>query len=237
MISSTGVFIIHRSSFIIQLRMAKVIIFGVMDTAELAHFYLTHDSEHEVIAFTVSREYMSETQFRGLPLVAFEDVETVYSPQEYKFFAPMTGRGMNKNRERIYLEAKAKGYEFISYISSKATLFGNEIGENCFILEDNTIQPFTTIGNNVVLWSGNHIGHHGQIKDHVFFTSHVVMSGHCVIEPYCFFGVNSTIRDFLHIATGTLVGMASAIYKDTEEWGLYLGNPAKKLPKPSYEAY
>lgn len=217
--------------------MAKIIIFGVMDTAELAHFYLTHDSEHEVAGFTVSREYMTGSEFQGLPLVAFEDVETAFSPQQYKFFAPMTGRNMNRNRERIYLEAKAKGYEFISYVSSKATLFGNQIGENCFILEDNTIQPFTTIGNNVVLWSGNHIGHHGQIKDHVFFTSHVVMSGHCVIEPYCFFGVNSTIRDFLHIAQGTLVGMASAIYKDTDEWGLYLGNPAKKLPKPSYEAY
>jgi sugar O-acyltransferase (sialic acid O-acetyltransferase NeuD family) len=149
----------------------------------------------------------------------------------------MTGRGMNKNRERIYLEAKAKGYEFISYVSSKATTFGNEIGENCFILEDNTIQPFTTIGNNVVLWSGNHIGHHGQIKDHVFFTSHVVMSGHCVIEPYCFFGVNSTIRDYLTIAEGTLVGMASAITKSTEAWGVYVGNPAEKRAIPSYKAY
>jgi sugar O-acyltransferase (sialic acid O-acetyltransferase NeuD family) len=217
--------------------MAKIVIFGVMDTAELAHFYLTHDSEHEVAAFTVSREYMNGSEFRGLPLVAFEEVETLFPPQEYKFFAPMTGRGMNRNRERIYLEAKAKGYEFISYISSKATTFGNEIGENCFILEDNTIQPFTKIGNNVVLWSGNHIGHHGEIRDHVFFTSHVVMSGHCVIEPYCFFGVNSTIRDFLNIATGTLVGMASAIYKDTDPWGVYIGNPAKKLPKPSHETY
>ena len=218
--------------------MAKVIIFGVMDTAELAHFYLTHDSEHEVAAFTVSREYVSATEFRGLPVVAFEDVETAFPPQEYQFFAPMTGRNMNRNRERIYLEAKAKGYQFISYVSSKATLFGNEIGENCFILEDNTIQPFTTIGNNVVLWSGNHIGHHGQIKDHVFFTSHVVLSGHCVIEPYCFFGVNSTIRDFLHLGEGTLVGMAAAVTRDTDAWGVYVGNPAlKKGTRPSYEVY
>ncbi|WP_461049100.1 acetyltransferase [Spirosoma arcticum] len=218
--------------------MAKIIIFGVMDTAELAHFYLTHDSEHEVAAFTVNREYVTEAEFRGLPLVAFEDVETLFSPQEYKFFAPMTGRNMNRNRERIYNEAKAKGYEFISYVSSKATLFGNKIGENCFILEDNTIQPFTTIGNNVVLWSGNHIGHHGQIKDHVFFTSHVVMSGHCVIDSYCFFGVNSTIRDYLYLAEGTLVGMAAAVTRDTEAWGVYVGNPAiKKGTRPSYEVY
>ncbi|GGN00759.1 hypothetical protein GCM10010967_38820 [Dyadobacter beijingensis] len=218
--------------------MAKIIVFGVLDTAELAHYYLTHDSEHEVVAFTVNRQYIEQDNFHGLPVVAFEDVETLFPPSEYKFFAPMTGRNMNRNREAIYNHAKAKGYQFISYISSRATLFNNEIGENCFILEDNTIQPFTTIGNNVVLWSGNHIGHHGQIKDHVFFTSHVVLSGHCVVESYSFFGVNATIRDYTTIAQGTLVGMASAIMKETEEWGVYVGNPAKKVPgKLSYEAY
>ncbi|MGG7661321.1 acetyltransferase [Dyadobacter sp. BHUBP1] len=218
--------------------MAKVIVFGVLDTAELAHYYLTHDSDHEVVAFTVNRQYIEHDNFHGLPVVAFEEVETIFPPSEYKFFAPMTGRNMNRNREAIYNHAKAKGYQFISYISSRATLFGNEIGENCFILEDNTIQPFTTIGNNVVLWSGNHIGHHGQIKDHVFFTSHVVLSGHCVVESYSFFGVNATIRDYTTIAQGTLVGMASAIMKETEEWGVYVGNPAKKVPgKLSYEAY
>ena len=217
--------------------MANVVIFGILDTAELAWYYLTHDSEHKVVAFCVDKAYLKELEFHGLPVVAFEDVEKIYPPAEFKFFAPMTARKMNKNRERVYLEAKAKGYELISYVSSKATTFSNPIGDNCFILEDNTIQPFTTIGNNVVLWSGNHIGHHGQIKDHVFFTSHVVLSGHCVIEPYCFFGVNATIRDYLHIAQGTLVGMAAAITKNTEEWGVYVGNPAEKKAIPSHKVY
>ena len=219
--------------------MAKVIIFGVLDTAELAHYYLENDSEHEVVAFSVNREYITDESFRGLPLVAFEDVETIFSPSEFSFFAPMTGRNMNRNREAVYNQIKAKGYQLISYISSYATILDRKvIGDNCFILEDNTIQPFTTVGNNVVMWSGNHIGHHGKIKDHVFFTSHVVMSGHCVIESYSFFGVNSTIRDYMTIAQGTLVGMASAITKDTEEWGIYVGNPAKKVPgKLSHEAY
>ena len=219
--------------------MAKVIIFGVLDTAELAHYYLQHDSEHDVAAFTVNREYIKDNNFHGLPVVAFEDVEKIFSPSEYSFFAPMTGRNMNRNREAVYNQAKQKGYSFISYISSHATIFDKTlVGENCFILEDNTIQPFTKIGNNVVMWSGNHIGHHGNINDHVFFTSHVVMSGHCEIGSYSFFGVNSTIRDYTNIAPGTLIGMASAITKDTEEWGIYIGNPAKKVPgKKSYEAY
>ena len=219
--------------------MAKVVIFGVLDTAELAHYYLQNDSDHEVVAFTVSKEYLKENTFKGLPVVPFEDLPSSYPPSEYQLFAPMTAKKMNQLREKIYLQGKKMGYSFISYISSKATLFDNEIGENCFILEDNTIQPFTTIGNNVVLWSGNHIGHHGIIKDHVFFTSQVVLSGHCVVESYCFFGVNATIRDYTHLKKGTLVAMGASITKqETEEWGVYVGNPAKKLDgKLSHEMY
>lgn len=219
--------------------MAKVIIFGVLDTAELAHFYLDTDSEHEIVAFTVSKEFMKVSEFLNLPVIPFEDIEKHYPPSDFYLFAPMTGKNMNQNRERIYLQGKSKGYSFITYVSSKATINNNSIGENCFILEDNTIQPFTSIGNNVVLWSGNHIGHHGQINDHVFFTSHVVMSGHCIIESNCFFGVNATIRDFTTVSKGTLLAMGACLTKQkTDEWGVYVGSPAKKLEgKLSYKMY
>ena len=219
--------------------MAKVVIFGIMDTAELAHWYLTNDSEHEVVAFTVHGKYRESDTFKNLPLVDFEKVELHYPPTEYMLFAPMTGKNMNQLRKAVYEEGKAKGYNYITYVSSDATVCGNVIGENCFILEDNTLQPFTKIGNNVVLWSGNHIGHHGEIKDHVFFTSHVVMSGHCTIESFCFIGVNATIRDYTRLGQGTLLAMgASLVSQETEEWGVYVGNPAKKLEnKLSHEVY
>ena len=209
--------------------MPQVVIFGIQDFASLAHFYLKEDSPHKVVAFSVTEKYMpSNATFEGLPIVPFEELEKLYPPKAYAFFAPMSHRKMNRLREVIYLQAEEKGYTFISYVSSKATVFSNvKIGRNCFILEDNTIQPFVSIGNNVVLWSGNHIGHHSVIRDHVMFTSHVVLSGHCVVEPYCFFGVNATLRDGLHFSEGTLVAMGACVTKDTEPWGVYTGVPAK----------
>jgi len=210
--------------------MARVIVFGLQDFASLAHFYLRHDSEHEVVAFSVTRDYLpAEPRFEGLPVVAFEEIERHYPPSEYRFFAPLSHRGMNRLRAKIFAQVKDKGYRCISYVSSRATLFpGTPIGENCFILEDNTIQPYTAIGNNVVLWSGNHIGHHSTIADHVLFTSHVVLSGHCRVDPYCFFGVNATLRDGLHIAEGSLIAMGACVTRSTEPWGVYKGNPARK---------
>ncbi len=176
--------------------MANVIVFGIGQWAELAHFYLTNDSPHDVVAFTVDRDYIEGSSYLGLPVVAFDEIERHFSPADFRMFIPISFKKMNHIRADRYFEAKAKGYELISYVSSRATTFpGFDCGDNCFILEDNTIQPFVRIGNNVVLWSGNHIGHGTVIKDHVMVTSQVVISGCCTIGEYSFLGVNATVRD------------------------------------------
>jgi sugar O-acyltransferase (sialic acid O-acetyltransferase NeuD family) len=202
--------------------MAKVVVFGTSQWAELAHFYLTHDSEHDVVAFTLDRDYIEAAEYKGLPVVAFDEIEKHFPPGEYKMFIPMSFKKMNHLRAEKYGEAKDRGYELISYVSSKASTFPDfKCGDNCFIFEDNTIQPFVEIGNNVIMWSGNHIGHHSTIKDHVMITSHVVISGCCTVEPFCFFGVNATVRDETTIARETLVGMGVTILKDTQEFEVY----------------
>lgn len=210
--------------------MAQVIIFGIKDLAELAQFYLNNDTEHKVMAFSVNKEFLPENKrFSGLPVIAFEEIEKEFSPAEYSFFAPMTHKGMNKEREKIYNEIKRKGYDLINYISSKATIFDNLIlGDNCFILEDNTIQPFVTIGSNTVIWSGNHIGHHSKIGNNVFITSHVVISGNCTVEPNCFIGVNSTLKENITLGEASFIAMSTSITQNTEPFSVYSGNPAKK---------
>jgi sugar O-acyltransferase (sialic acid O-acetyltransferase NeuD family) len=217
--------------------MGKVIIFGNRDLAELAHFYLSTDSIHEVVAFSVNREYLPEIPvFKGLPVIEFEEIEKLYDPHEFSFFAPMTHFDMNRQREKIYQQIKKKGYKLINYLSSKSIIFDNvKIGENCFILEANTVQPFVNIGNDVVLWSGNHIGHHSIIKDHVFFTSHVVLSGNCVVESNCFLGVNSATKENLLLSEGTFVAMGTCLTKSTEPYSVYSGNPAKKIEMSSLD--
>ena len=58
-------------------------------------------------------------------------------------------------------------------------------------------------------------------------TSHVVISGACTIEPYCFFGVNATVREETIVAHDTLVGMSVAILKDTNEFDVYKATAAQ----------
>jgi len=219
----------------------QILIFGVKDTAQLAKFYLENDpaykDRYNVIGFVINESYRSQATFENLPVFSFETIESLYAPNTVKFFAPMTGVKMNSIRKAIYEQIKKKGYEMISYVSSKSSVFTEKIGDNCFILEDNTIQPFVEIGSNVVLWSGNHIGHHSKIGDHVFFTSHVVLSGHCHVKDSSWFGVNTTIRDTTVIGESSLIAMGSLVTKDTDDFGFYMGSPAKKQIKSSIEAY
>jgi len=202
--------------------MSRVVVFGTSQWGDLAHFYLTHDSPHEVVGFTVDRDYLSQSEHRGLPVCAFEEIQERHSPADTALFIPISFKRMNHFRAERFQAAKEMGYQLISYVSSKATTFPDfSCGENCFILEDNTIQPFVEIGDDVVMWSGNHIGHHSTIGDHVMITSQVVISGACTVEPYCFFGVNATVRDETVIGRETVVGAAVAIMKDTEPFSVY----------------
>jgi sugar O-acyltransferase (sialic acid O-acetyltransferase NeuD family) len=214
----------------------EVVLFGTGTVAEVIHYYLTHDSDYEVVAFTVDKEYRQNECKFDLPVVAFEDVQERYPPDEFDMFVAVAYSEMNKTRESKYKEAKDKGYDLISYVCSESMVWENvEIGDNCFIFENQTVQPFVEIGDNVILWSGNHIGHHSKIHDHCFVSSHVVVSGHVEIEPYCFLGVNSTISDGVTVAEGCLIGANALILNDTEEEQVYLGNEATLHDKSSTE--
>lgn len=204
--------------------MKKIVVFGTSQLASLAHFYFIHDSPREVAAFTLDSDYITDKEFRGLPVVSFENIEEHYPPSEYELFLPISFKQMSFLRKHKFEEAKSKGYTCVSYVSSKATTWPDlKVGENCFIFEDNTIQPFVTIGDNCILWSGNHIGHHTNIHDHVFITSHVVISGCCEIGENSFFGVNATIRDETNIGKASLIGMGAIITKDTPDYSIWIG--------------
>jgi len=214
----------------------KIIIIGNTSNARLAKYFFDIDSEYNTSAFSVNGKYISETEFEGLPVKAFEDIEKTFPPAEYDAFVAVGYTNMNKVREELYNQCKVKGYSMANYISSRCSYLSQfQPGDNCFILEDNTIQPFVKIGNNVVLWSGNHIGHDVTIEDHNFITSHVVVSGFVTIKRNCFLGVNATIRDGITIAPETLIAAGAIIMKDTEEKGVYLPARSALFEKKSDE--
>lgn len=213
----------------------KLVIFGSGDIAELAHYYFTNDSDYTVSAFTVDASHLSSDTYLGLPVVSYEKLHEHYPPTEYTLFIALSYSKLNQVRKDRYINAKQRGYELASYISSKASILNDEIGDNCFILEDNTVQPFVKIGNNITLWSGNHIGHHSIISDHTFIASHVVVSGGVTIGEQCFIGVNATLRDHIKIGDKNIIGAGALILESTASDKLFIGNKTTAVDKKSFE--
>ncbi|MGK2953005.1 MAG: acetyltransferase [Thiobacillus sp.] len=200
----------------------KLVIVGDSAFAEIAREYFDADSDHEVVAFAVERAYLKRDHLHGLPIVPFETLQEQFDPQTHDVHVAVVYTQLNRLRARLAAQAKEKGYRLASYISSRAFVWRNvELGEHCFVFEDNTLQPFVRIGSNVVLWSGNHIGHHSVVRDNCFISSHVVVSGFCDIGENCFLGVNSTIANNVTVAHDNWLGPGTVIMKSTEPGELF----------------
>ncbi len=210
--------------------MAKLVIFGAGDIARLAQFYFSTDSEHEVVGFAVDPEYFKTDAFQGLPLISASSLPERFPPNEYQLFVALSYQERNHTRCNKIMALKQLGYRFASYVSSRCTfLTSSTVGENCFILEDNTIQPFVSIGNDVFIWSGNHIGHDSEICDHNFISSHVVISGHCKINSFCFLGVNATLHNGVTIAPENIIGAGAVVRKNTEPFQVIVPPASRTL--------
>jgi len=217
--------------------MSKVVLFGAGKIADVAYFQLTNDSPYEVAAFTVDGEYVAQREKWGLPVVPFEDILNTYSPDDFKMLVAVGYQDLNRFRARKYDEAKAKGYELISYVSSRASNFSNvEIGDNCMILENAVLQPCTTMGNNVFFWNGNHLGHHACVEDHCYVAGQVVISGAAVIEPYCFLCVNATIGHEVTIGRESFIGAGTLVTKNVAPKSVHIvpDTPKFRLDSDSF---
>jgi sugar O-acyltransferase (sialic acid O-acetyltransferase NeuD family) len=209
------------------------VIFGIGEMAELAHYYFAREEAHPPVAFTVDAAHASRDSFQGLPVVPFAEARTRFDPASHDLFIAIGYSKVNRARKEKYLAAKALGYRLPSYVSPHATVLNDgRIGDNCFILEDNTIQPFATIGDDVTLWSGNHVGHHSTIGDHCFVTSHVVISGGVRIGERTFIGVNASLRDHISVGAGCVIGAGSLVLRDVPDDSVFAapGTEASAVP-------
>ncbi len=145
-------------------------------------------------------------------------------------------RAINGLRRARYEGAKAQGYEFVSYVSSRASTWPDlQVGENCMIYEHAIIQPFVRIGDNVIIRSGAHISHHCQVADHAFVAAGVTFGGNVKLGEQAYVGVGAVLRDRLIVAERSFIGAGAVVVSDTEADGVYVGNPARKTARTALD--
>jgi sugar O-acyltransferase (sialic acid O-acetyltransferase NeuD family) len=209
----------------------KVILYGNGSVAQATYFLLVHDSPYHIAAFTVDREYIKEDTLLDIPVIPFDQVQSLYPPDDFDMHIAVGHVRVNRIRAQKYHQTKEMGYQLINYISSKSLTWPGLIeGDNWKIGPNSAINPFAQLGNNVRIGTGSNVGHHTIIQDHCSLASNVTIAGNVIVEPYCLVGVNATIRDRITIARECVIGAGAVILQDTKPREVYLGRPAELLP-------
>jgi sugar O-acyltransferase (sialic acid O-acetyltransferase NeuD family) len=212
----------------------SLIIFGAGQIAEVAHHYLVREGGRRFAAFCVDAAFLKEDTLLGAPVVPFEDLERSHPPKDHDVFVAVSFRRVNKLREEKVSAVEAKGYALASHVSPKALVWPEFVlRPNTLVMELNVLQPFVSVGRNVIMWSGNHVGHHSRIGDNCFIASHAVISGNCEIGAGSFIGVNATLRDNIVVGARNVIGAGALILASTEDEAVYAVPGTPKSPVPS----
>jgi len=217
----------------------KLVIMGAGEFGQIAYEYFNSDSEYDVVAFAVEKQYREREELFGIPIINFEECRLTYPPEECDIFVAITFVQLNRVRGRIFEQCKLLGYNCASYISSHAFVGDNvSIGENTFIFENTIIQHRATIGNNVVIWSGSNISHRSKVEDNCWLAPRCCIAGLCTIKKNCFIGANATVGDNVTIDEDIVLGAgAVAVTSLSEKGRIYVGVPARLIERSSYEKF
>lgn len=213
--------------------MADLVIFGAGQIAAVAKAYIDAHGSDRVVGFTVDAHFKTTDSFEGLPLVAWDELEAAFPPECVRLLGPLSFRSLNELRRDRYLEGKRRGYAFASFVHPGAFVSTKDIGENAFILENNVIQPFVRIGVCVMMWSGNHIGHHSRIGDYCFFGSQNGVSGGVTIGDGTFVGGQVGIGGGLSVGRSCFLADAAVVLADLPDNSVVIGAATKAKPYSS----
>jgi sugar O-acyltransferase (sialic acid O-acetyltransferase NeuD family) len=203
--------------------MTRILIFGAGKIAEVVHDLLSDDPHYSVAGFTCDRQFMTHNEKQGLPIVAFEEVENLFSPSAFAMIVAIGYQDINAVRADRCKQAREKGYRLESWISPRAHVPKNcVVGENCVVMDGASLQPKARLGDDVFIWNGAVVGHHATIGDHCWLASNCTISSTAIVEPFCFLGVNAAIGHGITIGASSIVGAGTVITHDTAPGGVYV---------------
>lgn len=209
--------------------MGELVIFGTSKYTDLAEHYFETYTDYNVCGYTVNSNYLTDSQYNGKPVIAFEELETYFPPKEYSIFIALGADRVNATRKRLYFECKKRGYHFASFIHPKALIDPTAtIGEHCIVMENVVVHAFCEIGENSIFFPSSAITHHSCIGAHSFVSSGVVVGGCSKVGERAFIGMSTVINSYGHIGDGCFLASGSVVSEKLAD-NFFLGRDGTKI--------
>ncbi|MCY4325715.1 MAG: hypothetical protein OXC81_06805 [Betaproteobacteria bacterium] len=196
----------------------KLVILGAGGNAGVLFHKFRESDTTEVVGFAVEHDFLTITERFGLPIVEVEEMEKHFPACDHVAMAAVNFSGLNRNRERLFKTAKAKGYQLINYISPRACLdHGVSLGENVAILDFCTIQFDARIGDNVVIWPGALVLDEGVVGSHVTIGANAIIAGRSRLGDYSILGIGAAIREETVVGKDCTIGAGAVVTRSLHD--------------------
>lgn len=212
-----------------------IVIWGISELSQIISKYMQSDDRYEVVAYTLDDYYVKQESFLSKPLIPFSKLAEVLGRTAFEILVTVGYGRMNDVRRDIIKRLLAGGYAVAEYIHPTSLVYSSRLGIGNIILENCSVGAFTELGDGNIIYPSTTISHHSKIGSFNFFSVECAVAGHVIVGDNCFFGVNCTVKNELKIANHTLVGAATYIAHDTDEYGVYVPERTVKLNKSSMD--
>lgn len=199
----------------------NLIIVGTGPNAEHIYSFIQDYDLFNVIGFAVNKEYITNTEFLGLPVYAIEDLDTIIDKEKTFVFIALLWNRLNADRKKLYLELKEKGFRFANVISPRASIRGKIEGDNCWIHDFVVIQNDAVIKNNVAMMAYTLVGDNCVIGNHCFCGAKSTIGGGSIVGDQTFIGLSCTIFDDTKIGEKCILGACTAVKRNVPDYSLY----------------
>jgi sugar O-acyltransferase (sialic acid O-acetyltransferase NeuD family) len=212
--------------------MKKLILYGLNSLAEEIVRISLLESEYKISYICVDQKYKNGSFYQGVPIIAFEALDTL-DMEQFEILITFGYTSMNKLKMSKFRLCKRQGYTLTNFISDKASVYTDDIGESNIIMPHSIISKGVHLGDCNTIYPSVVIGHDCRVGNFNFIASCVDILGRATIGDRCFVGGNSTILDTRKLADATLVGAGAVISQNTKPGQVFVPPRSTLLEKSS----
>ncbi len=212
--------------------MAKIIIFGYTDFSRLIGRYIQIEGDNEFLGYCVDHKYMNEQMYAG-GVLTFEDLGEIFPQRDVQIILTVGYTNMNRNRLAVARHIKEEGYLLASFVSRKALLAADEVGEGNVVMPGAVIEPGSRLGSCNIIQPNSVVSHDDFIGDGCFLAPASVLAGSVTLGDGCFIGANATVRNGVTLGHHVLVGAGAYVSHDLPDEAVFVPAQGALLPKES----
>lgn len=135
-------------------------------------------------------------------------------------------------RQRVIEKIREENLNCPSYVHDSCILWDDPnkiLGRGCLLAHFVTMYQDSYVSDHSVIESYSMIGHYSTVGESVHMAPGVMIAGSTKIGDHCYFGMRSTVMKGLTLCDNVEVGAVSAITKNIDQPGRYVGTPARKI--------